>query len=121
MLMEILVPLGAFAMLAAMVGMLTGVVATGMHHRTIREALKTHPESAPALIASLNARAPWAEPLLGWILLTLAATIAILALFEDAETQRQMLKVAVVPAVLGVVTLAYLRFAHPRIGDGSAG
>ena len=121
MLTEILVPLGALAMLAAMVGMLTGVIVTGMHHRTIREALTTHPESAPALIASLNARAPWAEPPLGWVLLTLAATIAILSLFEDAETQRQMLKVAVVPAVLGVVTLAYLRFARPRVVDRATG
>ena len=51
----------------------------------------------------------------------LAATIAILALFEDAETQRQMLKVAVVPAVLGVVTLAYVRFARPRVGERATG
>ena len=119
MLEEILVPLGALAMLAAMVGMLTGVIATGMLHRTIREALKTHPESAPPLIAALRTRTPWADPLLGWLLLTLAAIVAILSLFEDAETQRQMLKFAVVPAVLGVVTLAYLRFARPR-GGGSA-
>ena len=115
MLIEILVPLGAFAMLATIIGMLTGVIATGMHHRTIREALKTHPESAPVLIAALYSRAPWAEPLLGWILLTLAAIIAILALFEDPLAQREMLKAAVVPAVLGVVTLAYLRFARPRL------
>ena len=61
------------------------------------------------------------DPLLGWILLTLAAIVAILSLFEDAETQRQMLKFALVPAVLGLVTLAYLRLARPRIDDSPAG
>ena len=115
MLMEILVPLGSFAMIATIVGMITGVIGTAIHHRTIREAMKSDPEAVPPLIAALRDRAPWAEPLLGWILLTLAATVAVLSLFEDEETRMAMLKFAVVPAILGVVVLVYLRVARPRV------
>ena len=122
MLMEILVPIAAFAMFAVVVGQLTGIIGTGMHHRTIREALKAHPESVPQLTAALGSRAPWADPLLGCISLAVAATIGILALFESDDVRTGMLQVAVVPLVIGIVTLAYLRYARPaavvtRVGE----
>ena len=115
MLIPLLVPMAAFAMIVAVVASITGLIATGMVHKSIREAMRTHPESVPSLVAALQARAPWVDALIGWIALALGATVVILALFESDEyTRMEMFKASVIPFVVGVVVLAYLRFARPR-------
>ena len=113
-LVEVLVPLGLFTMLTLSVALITRLIATGMLNRTIREALRSDPGSVPILANRLEARQPWADALLGWIFLAVAAAIVGLALFEDAEEQSEMLQVAVVPLVVGVTVLLYLRLARPR-------
>ena len=114
MLVELFVPIAGVAMIFGIAALLSGIITTGMLHRTLREAMKSHPESVPALTAALKARAPWADALLGWIMLAIAATIVILALFEDGDLQREMLKASVIPFVIGIVVLVYLRLARPR-------
>ena len=71
-----------------------------MLNRTIREALRSDPGSVPLLAAKLEARQPWADAVLGWIFLAFAAGLAALALFEDADQQRQLIQAAVVPLVV---------------------
>ena len=63
-----------------------------MLNRTIREALRSDPGSVPLLAAKLEARQPWADAVLGWIFLAFAAGLAALALFEDADQQRQLIQ-----------------------------
>ena len=115
---DLMVPLGLFFMITVSVALLTRLVATGMLNRTIREALRSDPGSVPLLAAKLEARQPWADALLGWIFLAFAAGLAALALFEEAEQQRELLQAAVVPLVVGVTVLAYVYLARPRTPAG---
>src|SRR5688572_30442316 len=111
---EIFIPLGAFFMFTIWMALLTRLFATAMLNKTIREALRSDPGSVPALVEKLEARQPWADALLGWIFLAFAAAILGLALFEDGETQRNMFQAAIVPVVVGLTVLVYVRLARPR-------
>ena len=107
-LVQILVPLGVFAMITISVALFCRLIATGMLHRTIREAMRSDPGSVAQLSGRLEARMPWADALLGWIFLAGAAAIVGLGLFEDSEEQREAFRVAVVPVVIGVTILVYV-------------
>jgi hypothetical protein len=115
---DLLIPLGLFFMITVSVALLTRLFATGMLNRTIREALRTDPGSVPLLAAKLEARQPWADALLGWIFLAFAVALVGLALFEDADDQRELFQAAVVPVVIGVAVLLYVHFARPRTPTG---
>jgi hypothetical protein len=111
---EIFAPLGAFFMITISVALITRLIATGMLNRTIREALRSDPGSVPILAAKLEARQPWADALLGWIFLALAAVLIGFALFEEGYRQRELFQAAVVPVVLGLTVLLYVRLAQPK-------
>jgi uncharacterized membrane protein YeaQ/YmgE (transglycosylase-associated protein family) len=109
---ELLVPIAVFALMAVIVSLITRLIATGMLNRTIREALRNDPASVPLLAQRLEARQPWADALLGWVLLALAAAIVLLGLTEaDGAQGREMLRAAIVPAVMGATVLLYTRYA----------
>jgi hypothetical protein len=109
---EFLVPIGAFAMFAVVVGLITRLIATGMLNKTIREALRSDPGSVPLLAERLEARQPWADALLGWVFAALAVGMALLALTdEDPYQRREILRAAIVPLVVAVTVLLYVRFA----------
>ena len=72
------------------------------------------PAKIELLADKLDQRQPWADELLGWIMLAFAAGIVLLALFEDHYDQRDMFQAAIIPAVIGVVVLAYCRLMAPR-------
>ena len=111
---EILIPLGLFFMITVSVGLLTQLIATAMLNKTIRDALRSDPGSVPLLADKLEARQPWADSLLGWIFIAFAVALAGLALFEDGEDRLGLLKATVVPVVVGITVLLYVRFARPR-------
>ena len=113
--LEIFVPLGAFVMIVVSISLLTRLIATAMLNRTIREALRSDPGSVPLLAEKLEQRQPWADELLGWIMLAFAAAIVLLALFEDHYEQRDMFQAAIIPALIGVVILAYCRLMAPKM------
>ena len=109
---EMLVPIAVFVMMAVIVGLVTRLIATGMLNRTIREALRNDPGSVPVLAQRLEARQPWADALLGWIFLAVAVAMVLLGLTEDDSGQRrEMLRAAIVPVVVGVTVLLYTRYA----------
>ena len=108
------VPLGLFAMITISVALVCRLIATASLNKTIREALRSDPGSAPVLTDKLEARQPWADALLGWIFLALAAAIVGLSLFEDHYDQREMLQAAVIPVVIGVTVLIYVQVAGRR-------
>ena len=112
--MEMLVPIALFAMFAVSIALICRLIATASLNRTIREALKNDPKSVPLLAAHLEARQPWADALLGWIFLAIAAAIVGIALFEDYHAQQDMLKAAVIPAVAGLTVIAYVEIAKRR-------
>lgn len=114
MLAELFVPIAGMAMIFGIVASICGVITTGMLHSTLKEAMRSHPESVPALTAALRARAPWADALLGWVLLAFGATIVVLALFEDEPQRTEMLRASIIPFVIGIVVLIYLRLVRPR-------
>ena len=114
MAMEVFVPLAAFVMIVVSLSLITRLIATAMLNRTIREAIRSDPGSVPLLAGKLEQRQPWADELLGWIMLAFSAAIVLLALFEDALDRREMLQAAIVPAVIGVTVLLYCRLMAPK-------
>lgn len=114
MTIELLIPLGAFAMITISVALVCRLIATASLNKTIREALRSDPGSVPVLAGRLEERQPWADALLGWIFLAVAAAILGLSLFEETGDQREMWKVAMVAAVVGVTVLVYVFFAARR-------
>ena len=113
---EILIPIALFMMITLSVALITRVIATGMLNRTIREAMRSDPGSVPILAGKLEARQPWADALLGWVFLALAVVLAGFALFEEAPERMELFKAAVVPLVLGVTVLLYVRTQQPKAG-----
>ena len=114
MIVDLFVPLGAFFMLTVSVALLTRLIATALLNRTIREAIRSDSASVPLLADKLEARQPWADALLGWILLAFAASLVLLALFEEPGDRREVLRAAVVPVVIGLTVLLYVRLARPK-------
>lgn len=112
MVVGLFVPLGLFFMITVSVALLTRLIATAMLNKTIRVALKDDPGSVPLLVQKLEARQPWADALLGWIFLAFAVALVALALFEDGEERIGILQAAVVPLVVGITVLLYVRFAR---------
>jgi len=110
--LEIYVPLGLFFMIAVVAAFITRLIATAMLNKTIREALRNHPESVPLLASKLEARQPWADALLGWIFLAFAVAIVGLAFFADDHDRPRMLQAAVIPVVVGLTVLLYCRIAE---------
>lgn len=116
---EVLIPISVFVAATLIVALLTRLVATGMLNRTIREALRSDPGSVPLLAERLEARQPWADAMLGWIFIALAVALALLGLTDDdPEARRELLRGAIIPSIIGVTVLAYVRFAAkgvPRV------
>lgn len=110
----VFVPLGLFAMITISVALICRLIATASLNKSIREALRSDPGSVPVLADKLEARQPWADALLGWIFLAIAAAIVGLSLFEDRYDQREMLQAAVIPVVIGVTVLIYVQIAGRR-------
>lgn len=109
---ELFVPMAGMAMIAIIVGLITRLIATGMLHRTLREAMRSDPGSVAPLAARLDARQPWADSLLGWIFIALAVAIALLGITDDDPyDRREGLRAAIVPLIIGVTVLVYVRFA----------
>lgn len=114
MLIDIFIPLGAFAMMTISVALICRLFATASLNRTIREALRSDPGSVPVLADKLDSRQPWADALLGWIFLAFAAAIVALGLFEPPFHQREIFQAAVVPVVIGITILVYVHFAAKK-------
>lgn len=109
---EILLPIAVFMILAAMLGLITRLIATAFLNRTIREALRHDPSSVPILAERLDRRQPWGDGLLGWIFMALAIAMLLLGLTEeDFEQRRDLLRFAIVPAMVGITIIIYTRLA----------
>jgi hypothetical protein len=109
---EVLVPVSVFVAAVLIVALLTRLIATGMLNRTIREALRSDPGSVPLLAGKLEERQPWADTMLGWVFIALAVAMALLALTDDEPRDRlEMLRGAIIPLVVGVTVLVYVRLA----------
>lgn len=108
---EILVPLGVMGWVAVMVGMVTRLFANLSLNRTLREALHSNPDSVPVLAERLDARQPWADELIGWIFVAFAVGLVLMGMFENPDHRREILQTAIVPAVAGIVVLAFVRWA----------
>lgn len=115
---ELFVPLGGMVMLAVMLALITRLIATGLHHGTIRRAMRDSPEAVPLLVDRLEERLPWADALLGWLLIAFALALVVLGVTEPEEAERtEMLRAAIIPTILGVVVLLFVRFGRkpPRV------
>jgi hypothetical protein len=109
---EIFVPIAAFIMLTVMVSLVTRLIANASLNRTIREGMKSDPQSVPLLVERLDRHSPWGDALLGYLLLAFAAALALLGLTESEPGQRyDLLRAAIIPLVMGLTALAYARFS----------
>jgi hypothetical protein len=107
---EVLVVMTVMTALTVMLSLLTRLVANASLNRTIREALRSHPDSVPALVERLDRPAPWGDALLGWIFLALAVAMALYGLTESDPAERtELLRGTIIPVVIGVAVLSYAR------------
>lgn len=109
---ELFVPMGAFILVAVVVGLITRLIATITLNRTMREAMRSDPNSVSVLAERLDRHPPWGDALLGWIFLALAVAMVLLGLTEDDPEQRQdVLRSTIIPFVVGLTVLIYTRYA----------
>ena len=111
-----LVPIAVFGSFVLMMGQLTRLLSNISLNRTLREALRAHPPSVPALADRIDSRQPWADALLGWIFIAIAIGMALLALFEHGEDRREILQATIVPLTVGVVVLGFVHWAKSAAG-----
>ena len=112
---ELFVPMTAMLSFAVIIALITRLIATGMLHRTIREAMRTDPGSVPLLAGRLEARQPWADAMLGWIFIAFAVALALLGVTEpDASDREDMLRGVIVPLIIGVTVLLFTHFGRPK-------
>ena len=111
MMTEVLIALGVFAAFVLIVGQLTRLMSDISLNRTLREALRSHPDSVAPLAERLGTRQPWADGLLGWLFIALAIGLALFSLFETPDDRREILQATIIPAVIGVVALVYVHWA----------
>ena len=113
--LEVLIPIAGIITFAVIISLITRLIATSMHHRTIREAMRSDPGSLPMLIERLEARQPWADAMLGWIFVAFTVGIVLLAITDrDAYDRHEMLRAAIVPLVIGITVLAFTHLAGRR-------
>lgn len=109
--MQLLIPLAVFGSFVLIVGHVTRLLSNISLNNTLREALRSHPPSVALLAQRLDSRQPWADALIGWMFIAFAAGLVLLALFESGDERRDIFQAAVVPAVVGLVVLAFVRWA----------
>ena len=116
---EIFVPMAGMLMLVSMLALVTRAIAAVALNRTIREALRTDPGSVPILAERLEPRPLWGDYLLGWIFVAFTVALILLAITDrDPEARSDMLRSAIVPAIVGITVLAYSWFASRRSASG---
>lgn len=108
---EVIVPLGVVGFVTMMLGLVTRLFSNLSLNRTLREALRSDPGSVPVLAERLDARQPWADELIGWIILAFALGLVLMGLFEEPVEQREVFQAAIIPAVMGLVAIGYVRWA----------
>ena len=111
---QLFVPMAAFAMVVVSLGLVTRLIATAMLNRTIREAIRSDAGSVPLLVEKLEQRQPWADELLGWIFLAFALGMVLLGMFENADDRREIFQAAIIPVLVGVTVLLYCRLMAPK-------
>ena len=110
---DLFVPMAGMLMIVAITALITRTIAMASLNKTIREALRSDPGSIPVLATRLEPRPLWGDYLLGWIFAALAVGMVLLALTEPDESDRpEMLRAAIVPALVGATVLAYSWFAR---------
>ena len=109
---EVLVPLGVIGWMAVMVGMIVRLFSNISLNRTIREALRSSPESVSILAERLDTRHPWENELIGWVFIAFAVGIVLVGLLDGSAHWRETLEVAVIPGLAGVVVLFFVRFSR---------
>ena len=109
---ELFVPISGMLMIVALTALVTRLIAMASLNRTIRDALRTDPASVPLLVARLDPRPLWGDFLLGWIFIAFAIGMVLLGLTDPDESERtEMMRAAIVPALVGVTVLVYSWFA----------
>ncbi|HEX8642918.1 MAG TPA: hypothetical protein VF702_03280 [Allosphingosinicella sp.] len=117
---ELFVPIGGMLMIVTITSLITRLLASMSLNRTIREAIRSHPESVAPLADRLDARPLWGDFLLGFIFLAFAIGLVLLGLTEADEVDRaRILRGAIVPTVVGLTVLVWSWFASR--GAGKAG
>ncbi|HYJ30907.1 MAG TPA: hypothetical protein VEW25_11265 [Allosphingosinicella sp.] len=107
------VPMAGMLMIVAITALITRLIASSVLNRTIREAMRSDPGSVPLLAERLEARPLWGDYLLGWIFVALAVGLVLLGLTERDDWHRmEILRGAIVPAVVGATVLGYSWFAR---------
>ncbi|KQU53174.1 hypothetical protein ASG67_10150 [Sphingomonas sp. Leaf339] len=105
---EVILPIAALTMLLLLAVQVRKLISQMIVHGTLRRALKTDPESARLLIATLEPESRLSTGLLGWIMVSAGAAIGVAAAFGPADERTSNWQIAAVSVIVGAGVLAYL-------------
>ena len=110
---EVLIPLAGMALVAVMLGLITGVIGQWISNRTLREALRSNPEQARMIINRMGKQRRLNSDGIGLVAMAGGAALAVAALIGPAADRVAVLQVAVLPGFIGAAVFA-LRWLSPR-------
>lgn len=110
MLQELLIVIVVFAAIVCVIDHLRRLLVAISLNRTIREAIRHHPESVGLLVEKLEMRAPLPLALGGWVFLGLGLLCLITPALGDGEVDREAMLAATLIAALGVGLLVAARW-----------
>jgi uncharacterized protein YneF (UPF0154 family) len=98
---SVLIPLGVFAAFVAIVALFTGLAGLWVVNRTMREALKTNPDSLPLLTGQMQQRRPWNLEIWGLVGMATGAALAVAAAIGAPEARTLLLQTSLLPGFIG--------------------
>jgi hypothetical protein len=114
----VLIPLAGMVFVAALVGLVTGVIGQWIAHRTLREALKASPENLAVMADKLSQRRPWNLEIWGLVSMATGTALAVAALIGAPETRTLLLQTALLPVFIGAALFGQRWL--PKRGDVAA-
>jgi hypothetical protein len=121
----LLVPLGVFAAVVAVFGLVTGLIGHWVTNNTLREALRTSPENVALVANKLQQRRPVNTETWGLLGIALGAALAGAGLIGAPETRVALLQAALLPGFIGGALFGQrwlpARKSPPAIDDLRAG
>nr|WP_310524388.1 hypothetical protein [Polymorphobacter sp.] len=119
---SLLIPIGLFLAIVAIVALITEVVGLSITNKTVREALKASPEHLALVTDKFQKRRRWSSDAVGLLGIALGAALVVAALIGAPGSRIALLQAALLPAFTGAALMGQRWLPKPRqdaIGDGA--
>jgi peptidoglycan/LPS O-acetylase OafA/YrhL len=120
---DVLIPLGVFLAIVAIVALITAVIGHWISNKTVREALRSSPEHLALVTAKLLQRRRWRPEAWGLMGIALGAALAVAGVIGAPEARIALFQAALIPGFAGLALIGQRWLPRTddqlMIGDGS--